>query len=117
MAAVAAGATAAGGLVIGVRPDSDRAGGCDGLSAVLYTNLGEARNAIIVASADAVVVIGGSWGTLSELALARARQTPVVSLGGWRVSAADGTPVDTGIRLAQNAESAVAQALSATGGD
>ncbi|WP_459962815.1 SLOG cluster 4 domain-containing protein [Nocardia sp. IFM 10818] len=94
MAAVAEGASRAGGLVIGVRPDSDRAGACAGLSAVLYTNMGEARNAILVASADAVIVIGGSWGTLSELALANhRRRIPIVSLRGWRILDAEGRPV------------------------
>ncbi|GAB2661372.1 SLOG cluster 4 domain-containing protein [Nocardia goodfellowii] len=112
MAAVAEGACTAGGLVIGVRPDSDRSASCPGLSAVLYTNMGEARNAILVWSADAVIVIGGSWGTLSELALARRRgDVPVVSLGGWRVSDADGNPIDAA-HLADSAESAVAAALS-----
>jgi uncharacterized protein (TIGR00725 family) len=113
MAAVAEGASGAGGLVIGVRPDVDRGDTCAGLSAVLYTNMGEARNAILVWSADAVIVVGGSWGTLSELALAHRRGgIPVVSLGGWRVAAADGRPVDTG-RIVDSPEAAVAAALGA----
>ena len=64
------------------------------------TGMGEARNAILVRSADAVIAIGGSWGTLSELAHAMRRAAdrppgsiPVVSLGGWRVVDADGQPV------------------------
>ncbi|WP_280309096.1 LOG family protein [Nocardia abscessus] len=94
MAAVAAGAAEADGLVIGVRPDTDRSVACAGLSAVLFTNMGEARNAILVESADAVIVIGGSWGTLSEVALARRRGgIPVVSLGGWEVRDANGHPL------------------------
>ncbi|WP_405164004.1 hypothetical protein OG203_02455 [Nocardia sp. NBC_01499] len=51
MAAVAEGASIAGGLVIGVRPDTDRGAGCAGLSAVLFTDMGEARDAILIASA------------------------------------------------------------------
>lgn len=94
MAAVAEGAAQADGLVIGVRPDTNRDGVCDGLSAVLYTNMGEARNAILIWSADAVIIIGGSWGTLSELALANRRGgVPVVSLGGWQLLDADGNSV------------------------
>ncbi|UGT59869.1 LOG family protein [Nocardia asteroides] len=94
MAAVAEGASNAGGLVIGVRPDDDRSAACEGLSAVLYTNMGEARNAILIWSADAVIVVGGSWGTLSELALANRRgETPIVSIGGWTVQDADGNPI------------------------
>src|SRR5690606_41078295 len=81
MAAAAAGARSAGGIVVGVRPGRDRSGPAD-LSVVLSTNLGEARNAVLVASADAVIVVGGSWGTLSELALAmrRARDLPAGQL-------------------------------------
>ena len=81
VAAVAAGARSRGGVVVGIRPGGDREGASDDLTAVVVTNLGEARNAVVVWSADAVVVVGGSWGTLSELALARRRGgVPVVSL-------------------------------------
>ncbi|MFQ6230046.1 LOG family protein [Nocardia sp. NPDC002869] len=98
MAAVAEGASAENGLVIGIRPDADPAGICEGLSAVLYTNMGEARNAILVRSADAVIVVGGSWGTLSELALANHRgNTPVITLGGWKIRDADDNPIDAAI--------------------
>ncbi|WP_063125071.1 LOG family protein [Nocardia arizonensis] len=111
MAAVAEGASGAGGLVIGIRPDTDRDTICPGLSAVVYTNLGEARNAVLVRSADAVIVVGGSWGTLSELALAHHRgDIPVVSLGGWRILDTDGTPLDIGM-LAESPWDAVVFAL------
>ncbi|WP_280309860.1 LOG family protein [Nocardia abscessus] len=113
MAAVAAGASSAGGLVIGVRPDTDPAKTCEGLSAVLYTNMGEARNAILVWSADAVIVVGGSWGTLSELALANRRGgVPVVSLGGWKILDETGAPVSAAIE-AESPHAAVDAALSA----
>jgi uncharacterized protein (TIGR00725 family) len=112
MAAVAEGASAEGGLVIGVRPDTGRAGVCAGLSAVLYTNMGEARNAILISSADAVVVVGGSWGTLSELALANRRGgVPVVSIGGWQILDAEGETVE-GSHRAANAAEAVAFAVA-----
>ncbi|WP_433754814.1 LOG family protein [Nocardia sp. CA-135398] len=112
MAAVAEGATRAGGLVIGVRPDTDRSAVCRGLSAVLYTNMGEARNAILVQSADAVIVIGGSWGTLSELAFAHHRGTiPVISLGGWQVHDAAGNPIPAA-KLATDPADAVHRALT-----
>ncbi|MFI6865723.1 LOG family protein [Nocardia sp. NPDC050406] len=112
MAAVAEGASSAGGLVIGVRPDTDPTHTCPGLSAVLYTNMGEARNAILVWSADAVIVVGGSFGTLSELALANHRGVPVVSLGGWQLLDADGDAVDIG-QLAVSPADAVRAALAA----
>jgi uncharacterized protein (TIGR00725 family) len=87
MASVAAGVRAEGGTVIGIRPGPDHDGASPDLSATIITNMGEARNAIIVWSADAVIVVGGSWGTLSELALAKKRSSdiPIVSLGGWRI--------------------------------
>lgn len=111
MSAVAEGASRAGGLVIGVRPDADPTGVCDGLSAVVYTNMGEARNAILVWSADAVIVVGGSFGTLSELALANRRGgVPVISLGGWHITDADGNAVDAGMQ-AQTPYAAVASAV------
>jgi uncharacterized protein (TIGR00725 family) len=111
MAAVAAGARSAGGLVIGVRPGGTREGASPDLSAVILTGLGEARNAVIVRSADAVITVGGSWGTLSEVALAmRGGGIPVVSLGGWRVTDDAGRPVP-GIDHAATPEEAVARAL------
>ncbi|MFE9577743.1 TIGR00725 family protein [Nocardia sp. NPDC006044] len=113
MAAVAEGASGAGGLVIGVRPDSDRDAVCAGLSAVLFTDMGEARNAILIASADAVIIVGGSWGTLSELALARRRGIPVISLGGWQLLDADGTPLAATIPATGPAD-AVARALASS---
>lgn len=112
MGAVAAGVRSRAGLVIGVLPGDDRVPSAPDLSAVIVTNLGQARNAVIVWSADAVIVIGGSWGTLSELALARRRgRIPVVSLGGWRVLDRDGRPVDGVVEVA-TAEAAVAAALA-----
>jgi uncharacterized protein (TIGR00725 family) len=111
MAAVAAGAKSNGGTVIGIRPNDSREGACGDLSATIVTNMGEARNAIIVWSADAVIAIGGSWGTLSEVALAMRRgDIPVVCLGGWRILDATGTPVP-GIQHAATAEDAVNQAM------
>ena len=85
---------------------------------IIATNLGEARNAVLVSSVDAVIAVGGSWGTLSELALAlrRARDLPdgalpVVSLGGWRVLDATGAPVP-GPVYAGSPDEAVALALN-----
>ncbi len=94
MAAVAAGVRDRDGLVIGIRPGDTRDGASPDLSAAILTGLGEARNAVIVTSADAVIVVGGSWGTLSEVALAMARGRPVISLGGWRIVDPDGRPVE-----------------------
>ncbi|MEV6597559.1 TIGR00725 family protein [Actinoplanes sp. NPDC051346] len=111
MAAVAAGARSRGGLVVGIRPNDSRQDASPDLSATVVTNMGEARNAIIVWSADAVISVGGSWGTLSEVALAMRRGgIPVVALGGWRIARADGEAVP-GIRYVDTPQLAVAEAL------
>ncbi len=114
MAAVTAGARSHDGFVVGVLPEADRAGAGAGpdLSVAIATGLGQARNSVIVHSGDAVVVVGGSWGTLSELALAMRRGgVPVVQLGdGWRPVAADGRELP-GVRYARTP----AEALDLTG--
>lgn len=112
MAAVAAGARSRDGIVVGIRPNDNRDGAAPDLSVIVITNLGEARNAVIVWSADAVIVVGGSWGTLSELALARRRgDVPVISLGGWQVLDRDGSPVP-GIDHVVSPEQAVTLAMN-----
>ncbi|MFC4905773.1 hypothetical protein [Actinomadura gamaensis] len=69
--------------------------------------LGGARNSVLVNSGDAVIVVGGSWGTLSELAFAmRKGRVPVIQLRGWTVTGPDGEPVG-GVRRAGTAEEAV----------
>jgi uncharacterized protein (TIGR00725 family) len=86
MAAVAAGARSAGGLVVGILSGPDREGAGPDLSVVLPTGMGQARNMLIVNAADAVIIVGGSWGTLSELAMAaRTGRVPVIQLGGWHI--------------------------------
>src|SRR5262245_29018223 len=70
MAAVTAGANTADGTVVGILSHADREGANPDLTIMIPTGMGEARNSIIVNAADAVIVVGGSWGTLSELALA-----------------------------------------------
>ncbi|MEV6527420.1 hypothetical protein AB0M43_36400 [Longispora sp. NPDC051575] len=113
MAAVAAGAREHDGLVIGVRPGDSAEDACPDLSATIVTNMGEARNAIIAWSADVVVVVGGSWGTMSEAALAMRRGTvPVISIGGWSVRDANGDTVP-GIREARSPEEVIELVLAA----
>lgn len=117
MAAVSAGARSAGGLVVGVRPGATKEGANPDLSVVLATNMGEARNAVLVWSADAVIVVGGSWGTLSELALAKRRGVPVISLGGWQILDVAGNPLPGAPPTAATPREAVAFALSTADGD
>ena len=112
MAAVAAGARREHGLVIGIRPGDSAADANRDLSAVVVTNLGEARNAVIVWSADALIAVGGSWGTLSEIALAKRRGgIPVVVLGGWTVHDARDRPLPDPVLSAASAAEAVRLAL------
>ncbi len=112
MAAVAAGARGRGGLVVGIRPDDGRSGASADLSVTIKTNLGQARNVVIVNSADAVIAVGGSWGTLSEVALAMRRgDIPVVSLGGWQIRDARDVPV-AGPTIVDTPEAAVRLALA-----
>lgn len=89
MDAVARGAAAAGGTVVGILPGEDRLGASEYLTVALPTGMGEARNAIIARAADAVIAIGGEWGTLSEIALARKMGKPVVGLATWRLDDRD----------------------------
>lgn len=113
MGAATEGARAAGGLVIGIVPGGLGDPAHPQLSAVVATGFGQARNAVIVRSADAVIVVGGSWGTLSEVALARRTGVPIVVLGGWSVRDARGDPVPDAPPVAASAADAVAGALAA----
>jgi uncharacterized protein (TIGR00725 family) len=86
MAAAARGAKAAGGTTIGVLPGEDRAGLNDWIDHVVVTGVGHARNLAVVASGDAVIAVGGAWGTLTEIGFARVLGRPVVVLGpGWEL--------------------------------
>ncbi len=91
MAAACRGASSAGGMTVGLLPGDDRAAGNQWLSVALPTGLGELRNGLVVRAADVVVAVGGSWGTLSEVALCDAHRHPGGrSLRPWHVDAADG---------------------------
>ena len=108
MAAAGDGAGERGGTVIGVLPGTDPGTANDAVTVALPTGLGQARN-VVVASADAVVAVGGSWGTLSEIALARRMGRTVVVLHGWRV---DGPARDEQVIEAADAASAVREVVS-----
>jgi uncharacterized protein (TIGR00725 family) len=90
MEAVCRGARGGGGITIGLLPGEDRAAGNAHLTVALATGLGELRNGLLVRCADVVIGVGGGWGTLSELALARRTGVPIVLLGSWRVRAPAG---------------------------
>jgi uncharacterized protein (TIGR00725 family) len=83
MAAAAAGASAAGGSAVAILPGTDRGDASPGHGVVVPTGMGEMRNALIVRTADAVLAIGGAWGTLSEIALAARTGVPVFAVDSW----------------------------------
>lgn len=87
MRAAARGARRAGGVSVGILPGTDRSSGSAAHTVLLPTGLGELRNGLVVRASDAVVAVGGSWGTLSEIALAVRTGVPVVALGGWELPA------------------------------
>jgi uncharacterized protein (TIGR00725 family) len=80
MAAAARGAKAAGGTTIGVLPGTSRALANEWIDHVIMTDLGHARNAVVAASGDAAIAVGGSYGTLTEIGFARIFGRPVVIL-------------------------------------
>jgi uncharacterized protein (TIGR00725 family) len=89
MEAACRGAKEAGGTTIGILPGTDRAAANRFVDVAIATGLGEARNALVVRSADAVIAIGGGYGTLSEVALALKAGKRVVGLGTWDVEGVD----------------------------
>jgi hypothetical protein len=110
MEAVARGARAAGGSTIGILPGDARLDANQWIEHTVATGVGHARNLAVVASGDAVIAIGGAWGTASEVALARILGRPVVLLG-------DGPELrGEGVERAATAEEAVQLALRHAGG-
>jgi uncharacterized protein (TIGR00725 family) len=70
MAAAARGAKSAGGTTIGILPGENRAEANEWIDHAVVTGIGHARNLAVAASGDAVIAVGGSWGTLAELSFA-----------------------------------------------
>ncbi len=89
MEAACRGAREAGGTTIGLLPGDDRAEANPWVDVAVPTGLGEARNVLVVRAADALVAVGGEFGTLSEIALALRLGKPVVGLATWRLQRGD----------------------------
>jgi uncharacterized protein (TIGR00725 family) len=103
MAAAARGAKAAGGITIGVLPGERRADANAWIDHAVVTGVGHARNLVVVASGDAVIAVGGKWGTLAEIGFAKVLGRPVVVLEpGWELE---------GVPRASSPEEAVELAL------
>jgi len=102
MEAACRGAKEAGGLTVGILPGTDRAAANAFVDVAVPTGLGEARNALVVRAADALVAVGGGYGTLSEIALALKAGKRVVGFGTWDID---------GVEPADSPEAAVAAVL------
>jgi uncharacterized protein (TIGR00725 family) len=113
MEAACRGAKAGGGTTVGILPGHSRAEANPYVDVAIPTGLGELRNGLVVRASDALVAVGGEFGTLSEIALALVAGKTVVGIGGWELGRA-GEPVDAIVRAA-SAEDAVAKALAACG--
>jgi uncharacterized protein (TIGR00725 family) len=111
MAAACRGARAEGGRTVGLLPGLRREDANEWVDVAIATGLGEARNALIVRAADAVIAIGGEHGTLSEIAMALKTGVPVVGLDTWQLTPPAGDP-DVSIVRAPSAEDAVSLALA-----
>ena len=105
MAAAARGAESVGGTTIGILPTETRERANEWIDHVVVTGIGHARNLAVVASGDAVIAVGGRYGTLAEIGLALTLGRPVVVLDpGWQVE---------GTQRAQTPAEAVELALAA----
>jgi hypothetical protein len=105
MEAACRGAAGAGGVTVGLLPGTARSAANPFVSVAIPTGMGELRNGLVVRTADAVIAVGGEWGTLSEIALALKTGTPVVGLGTWDLGRAE-------IEVAPDAATAVSRALA-----
>ena len=103
MEAACAGARSVGGVTIGLLPGLDRGDANRFVSVAIPTGLGELRNGLVVRSADALVAIGGGYGTLSEIALALKAGMRVVGIASFELD---------GIEPAADAEEAVHRLLA-----
>jgi hypothetical protein len=110
MEAACQGAKAEGGVTVGILPGNDRSEANPFVDLPIVTGLGEARNALVVRSADAVIALAGGYGTLSEIGLAFKMGKPVVGLDTWEL-ARGGQPAE-GMIVARTPRQAVAWAVA-----
>lgn len=83
MEAAAHGARDQGGHTIGILPSYEREAANPYIEFPIATGIGEARNVIVVASADAIIALGGAGGTLAEIGFALKLGRPLVALASW----------------------------------
>jgi uncharacterized protein (TIGR00725 family) len=102
MEAACRGAKEGGGTTVGILPGLDRSAANPYVDVAIATGLGEARNALVVRAADALIAVAGGYGTLSEIALALKAGKPVVGIGTWDL----GRDPDPIVRARDGAEAA-----------
>jgi uncharacterized protein (TIGR00725 family) len=110
MEAVCRGAKSKGGLTVGILPGQDPCAANPWVDIPVVTGMGEARNVAVVKSAQAVIAVGGRYGTLSEIAYALKSGIPVIGLNTWSLSR-NGREDDSIVRV-QAAAEAVNKAIS-----
>ena len=109
MEAASRGAKSAGGLTIGILPGTRADDANRWVEVAIPTGLGEARNVIVVRAAQAVIAVGGEFGTLSEIAFALKLGIPVIGLGTWQL--AKNGRIEPIVPEARTPAEAVAEAL------
>lgn len=107
MEAAAKGAKSKKGVTIGILPGDDRKEANPFIDIAIPTGIGEARNLVVIKSADAVIALPGKFGTLSEMAFALKLEKPVISISSWNV--------DEKIERIEDPEKAVARAIDLAG--
>jgi uncharacterized protein (TIGR00725 family) len=113
MEAASRAASEAGGEVIGIVPGTSPDDANEYCSHVVAAGIGHARNLGVVSSGEAVIAIGGEWGTLSEIGFARVIGHEVVALRSWELNGYERMSGAPGVAAAETAEQAVAAALAA----
>jgi hypothetical protein len=85
MEAASRGAKAGGGLTVGILPQNDSKEANQFIDIPIVTGLGIGRNVIIARTANALIAVGGEYGTLSEIAFALQMGKPVVGIKTWDI--------------------------------
>jgi len=113
MEAASQAAAEAGGTVVGIVPGESPADANPYCTHVVATGIGHARNLAVVSSGEAVIAIGGEWGTLSEIGFARVIGHEVIALRSWELDGRERMRGGPGVIAAETAEEAVVAALAA----